>query len=171
MRIILSIILLVVCISVNAQYKYINFNKTIIRYDSTVVNETYESVNDEGWLLLRLKSNGDTLAAFFDNGNVWTKATVIAGNITADGSTTMTMITLPSTIGANAFFLNNQVVYRYAIATHEMKYLFSDRRYKPFVRKSENKTVALFHGNGCKWIETPATRTLIAQGIVLVIIP
>ena len=171
MKKIFAVIFICLSASVQAQYKYVNFNKTIIRYDSTAVDEIPQTINDYGWLLLKLKSNGDTLAVFFENGNVWTKATLAAANITADGSTTMTMVTLPSAVGTNAFFLNNQVVYRYSISTHELKHLFTDRQYKLFVRKSENKTVAMFHGNGCKWIETPATRTLIAQGIVLVVIP
>lgn len=165
------IILFFISFSASAQYKAINLNKTIIRYDTTLVNETPETVSSTGWIFLRLKSNDDTLAVIFNDGNLWTKAALVAGSISQIGTTTLIQITLPSTTGNNRFYLNNQIVYHYTVTSHYMTNLFNNDKFKKFIRNSDGKEVAIFHGNGCIWNVMPSTVTLLAQGIVKVIIP
>ncbi len=169
MRYILTILFLFV-LSAQAQYKAININKTILRYDTTLVNEVPESYNNYAWMLLRLKSNNDTLAVIFNDGTVWTKAAVTNAAIAQIGTTSIIQITLPSTIGTNKFILNNQVVYQYNVG-HVIPDLFTDKKTKAVIRVSDGKEVATYHGNGCIWHEMPATTALLTQGIVRVVFP
>lgn len=163
-------ILFLAAFTAQAQYKSININKTILRYDTTLVNEVPEALNNYSWMLLQLKSNNDTLAVIFNDGTVWTKAAVTSGAVAQIGSTSIIQITLPSTIGSNKFLLNNQVVYQYN-GGHAIPDLFTDKKIKPVVRISDGKTVAEFHGNGCIWHEMPATTALLSNGIVRVVFP
>lgn len=169
MKLILTILFLF-ALSTQAQYKAININKTILRYDTTLVNEVPESMNTYSWMMLRLKSNDDTLAVIFNDGTVWTKAAVVSGSIAQIGTTSIIQITLPSTIGANKYLLQNQVVYQYN-GSHRIPDLFTDKKTKAVIRNSDNKEVATYHGNGFIWHEMPSTTALLTQGIVRVVFP
>ncbi len=172
MRYILILLMLFHGATTMAQYKSLNLNKVIIRWDTTQVDEIPETVNQTRWTVLRLKSNGDTLAVIYETtGNVWTKADIVAGSIAQIGTTTLIRITLPNATGSSRYFLNQQVLYHYTETSHTMTNLFNDNPLKEFRRSSDGKITALFNGSGCKWNIDPSTVVLVSQGIVRVVIP
>lgn len=156
----------------SAQFKALNINKLIVRYDTTLVDEVPEAVGAKNWVRLQLKSNGDTLGVLFTDGYFWTKASISSGNISQIGTTTFIQLTIPTTLSANLRSLvSQQVIYQYDQDTQEIPDLFTDLPMKMVFRKSTGKHIATFYGGGFVWNEIPSTVTLLTQGIVRVIIP
>jgi len=167
------IIFISVSFKANSQaYEGINFNKIFIRYDTTVVNVIPQTYNNYSWVIFTLKSNNDTLGVAFQNGVFWTKAQVTSSNITLVGSSTITMITLPTTVSpTNRYLMSDEVVYTYTTSDHVINNLFSDNPLKPIIRLSDGKTVGVLFGQGVLWYVVPTTVALIAQSIVSVQLP
>lgn len=156
----------------NAQFKAININKLIIRYDTTLVDEIPERTGDKSWVRLNLKSTGDTLGVLFADGYFWTKSTLAAGNISQIGTTTFIQLNVPTTISPNLrYIVSQQVIYQYDETLQEMPDLFSENPMKMVYRKSNGKHIATFYGSGFIWNEVPVTVALLSQGIVRVVIP
>lgn len=172
-KVLLSIFIFLYTSVCHAQaYEGINFNKIFIRYDTTLVNVTPQAFNGYSWIIFTLKSGGDTLGIAFQNGVFWTKAQVTSANISLVGSSTVTMITLPTTISAtNRYILSDEVVYAYTSADHIINNLFNDSPLKAIVRLSDGKTIGYLFGQGVLWFVVPATATLISQTIALVTLP